>query len=158
VRISGSSYVSDTLALHDRRDPLAFSAAGLSVERACSKAHITPLQVDLFELHDAYSIYATLSLEAAGYAQRGEGWKLAQDGNSPAVVSLQGSLPIATLGGLKARGNPGGATGLYQAVEAVLQLRGRAGDNQVIDARRALIQSLSGPASAAATHVLEVLD
>jgi len=158
VQISGSSYVSDTLALHDRRDPLAFSAAGLSVERACSKAHITPLQVDLFELHDAYSIYAALSLEAAGYAQRGEGWKLAQDGNSPAVVGLQGSLPIATLGGLKARGNPGGATGLYQIVEAVLQLRGMALDNQVIDARRALVQGLSGPASAAVTHVLEVLD
>ena len=124
VRIAGSSSVCDTLALHDRPDPLVFEAARLSVERACRRARISPLQVDLFELYDAYSIYAALSLEAAGFAPRGEGWKLAQDG----FLGLQGSLPISTLGGLKARGNPGGATGLYQVVEAVLQLRGTAGE------------------------------
>jgi acetyl-CoA C-acetyltransferase len=158
VRIAGSSLVTDTLALHDRPDPLAFHAARLSVERACQKAHITPLQVDLFELYDAYSIYAALSLEAAGFAQRGEGWKLAQNGGSPAPVSLHGSLPISTFGGLKARGNPGGATGVYQAVEAVMQMRGLAGENQISGARRALIQALGGPASTAVTHILEASD
>jgi acetyl-CoA C-acetyltransferase len=151
VRISGSSLVTDTLALHDRPDPLAFQAARLSVERACRQAGIVPTDVDLFELHDAYSIYAALSLEAAGFAERGHGWALAQDGQ----ISLQGSIPISTLGGLKARGNPGGASGIYQAVEAVLQLRQQAGDNQITDARRALIQCLGGPASTVATHVLE---
>ncbi len=151
VRISGSSLVTDTLALHDRPDPLAFQAARLSVERACRQAGIVPSDVDLFELHDAYSIYAALSLEAAGFAERGHGWALAQDGQ----ISLQGSIPISTLGGLKARGNPGGASGVYQAVEAVLQLRQQAGDNQITDARRALIQCLGGPASTVATHVLE---
>jgi len=158
VRIAGSGMATDTLALHDRPDPLSFTAARQSVERACQKAHISPLQVDLFELHDSYSIYAALSLEAAGFARCGEGWKLAQDGSIPAAISLQGSLPISTLGGLKARGNPGGATGAYQAVEAVLQLRGQAGPNQVPDARRALIQCLGGPASTAVTHVLEAMD
>jgi acetyl-CoA C-acetyltransferase len=151
VRISGSSLVTDTLALHDRPDPLAFQAARLSVERACRQAGIVPTDVDLFELHDAYSIYAALSLEAAGFAERGHGWALAQDGQ----ISLQGSIPISTLGGLKARGNPGGASGIYQAVEAVLQLRQQAGDNQITDARHALIQCLGGPASTVATHVLE---
>jgi acetyl-CoA C-acetyltransferase len=153
VRIAGSAIATDTLALHDRPDPLNFNAARLSVERACAKAHISPLQIDLFELHDAYSIFAAMSLEAAGFARRGEGWKLADDGS----LRLDGSLPISTFGGLKARGNPGGATGVYQAVEAVLQLRGQAGGNQVESARRALIQSLGGPASTAATHLLEVL-
>jgi acetyl-CoA C-acetyltransferase len=95
-----------------------------------------------------------MSLEAAGFAERGQGWQLAQDGD----LSLNGSLPISTFGGLKARGNPGGATGIYQVVEAVLQLRGLAGENQVGDARRALVQSLGGPASSAATHVLEKTD
>jgi acetyl-CoA C-acetyltransferase len=155
VRIAGSSLVTDSLALHDRADLLDFSAVRLSVERACLKAHITPLQVDLFELYDAYSIYAALSLEAAGFAGRGEGWKLAQDGSPASSISLHGSLPISTLGGLKARGNPGGATGVYQAVEATLQLRGQAGPNQIPEARRALIQCLGGPASTAVTHVLE---
>lgn len=153
IRVAGSSLVTDTLALHDRPDPLTFHAARLSVERACRQAKITPLQVDLFELFDAYSIYAALSLEAAGFAARGEGWKLAQDG----ALVRTGSLPIATMGGLKARGNPGGATGVYQAVESVLQLRGEAGPNQIPNARRALVQSLGGPASTVVTHVLESL-
>jgi acetyl-CoA C-acetyltransferase len=152
VRVAGSSLVTDTLALHDRPDPLALHAARLSVERACRQARITPVQVDLFELYDSYSIVAALSLEAAGFAARGQGWKLAQDGQ----IGLNGSLPVSTFGGLKARGNPGGATGVYQAVEAVLQLRDQAGANQVPGARRALIQCLGGPASSAATHLLEL--
>jgi acetyl-CoA C-acetyltransferase len=151
VRVVGSSLVTDTLALHDRPDPLSFQAARLSVERACRQAGLTPGDVDLFELYDAYSIYAALSLEAAGFAQPGQGWKMAQNGD----LSLNGSLPIATMGGLKARGNPGGATGVYQAVEAVLHLRGMAGANQIPGAKRALVQSLGGPASSAVTHVFE---
>jgi acetyl-CoA C-acetyltransferase len=154
VRISGSSLVTDTLALHDRPDPLIFNAARLSVERACRLAGITPQDVDFFELHDQYSIYAALSLEAASFAMPGQGWQLAQNGR----LSLTGSLPISTLGGLKARGNPGGATGVYQAVEAVLQLRGTAGANQLNQPRRALIQSLGGAAASAVTHVLELRD
>jgi acetyl-CoA C-acetyltransferase len=154
VRISGSSSVTDTLALHDRPDPLTFQAARLSAERACRQAGILPADIDLFELFDAYSIFAALSLEAAGFAERGQGWKLAQDG----ALNLDGSLPISTFGGLKARGNPGGATGVYQVVEAVLQLRGQAGDNQVSEAQRALVQSLGGPASSAATHLLERME
>jgi len=154
VRISGSSSVSDTLALHDRQDPLDLQAARLSAERALRQAGILPADIDLFELFDAYSIYAALSLEAAGFAERGASWQLAQDGE----LNLDGSLPIATFGGLKARGNPGGATGVYQVVEAVLQLRGKAGENQIVDARRALVQCLGGPASSAATHVLERME
>lgn len=153
VRISGSAVVTDTLALHDRPDPLVFHAARLSVERVCRQAGCTPDQMDLFELHDSFSIYAALSLEAAGFAPRGQGWQLAQDGH----LSREGDLPIATAGGLKARGYPGGATGVYQAVEAVLQLRGQAGRNQLAKAELALIQNLGGPASTAVTHVLQAL-
>jgi acetyl-CoA C-acetyltransferase len=153
IRIAGSSLVTDTLALHDRPDPLVFHAARLSVERACQQARVTPIQIDFFELDDSFSIYALLSLEAAGYAERGEGWRLAQDN----CLGLGGSLPICTMGGSKARGNPGGAVGVYQAVEAVIQLRGLAGDNQVKDARRAMIQCLGGPSSTAATHILETI-
>ncbi|HUF37590.1 MAG TPA: beta-ketoacyl synthase N-terminal-like domain-containing protein [Anaerolineales bacterium] len=151
VRISGSSLTTDTLTLHDRRDPLDFQAVRASVEAACRQAGVMPGDVDLFEIYDAFSIYAALSLEAAGFAGRGRGWELAQNG----AISLKGKLPLMTFGGLKARGNPGGATGIYQAVEATLQLRGLAGPNQVANARRALIQCLGGPASTVATHVLE---
>ncbi|MDD5468881.1 MAG: thiolase domain-containing protein [Anaerolineales bacterium] len=154
VRIAGSSLVSDRLALHDRPDPLDFPAARQSVERACAQAGIAPREVDFFELYDAATIYAALSLEAAGFSRRGQGWELAQNG----ALELGGSLPIATLGGLKGRGNPGGATGVYQAVEATLQLRGQAGKNQVSGARRGMLQCLAGPAASAATHVLERVD
>jgi acetyl-CoA C-acetyltransferase len=150
VHIAGSSVVTDTLALHDRPDPLVFNAARLSVERACQQAGIRLQEVDLFELYDAYSIYAALSLEAAGFAGRGEGWRMAQNGD----LSLQGELPIATFGGLKARGNPGGAVGVYQVVEAVLQLRQQAGENQVPGAQIAMVQCFGGPASTVATHIL----
>jgi acetyl-CoA C-acetyltransferase len=142
----------DRLALHDRQDILAFDAARVSVQHACRQAGILPGDVDLFELCDTYSIYAALSLEAAGFALPGQGWQMATEGK----IDLQGLLPIATFGGMKARGNPGGAAGLYQVVEAALQLRGQAGNNQVPGAKRALVQMLAGPASTAVTHVLEV--
>ena len=152
VRVVGSSTATDTLALHDRSDPLAFDAARLSVQRACRQAGILPTDVDLFELCDNFSIYAALSLEAAGFAERGAGWLMAQQGS----LALDAALPICTMGGAKGRGNPLGASGVYQVVEAVLQLRGQAGKNQLSGARRALVQSLGGPASTAVTHVLEI--
>ncbi len=151
VRLAASTMASDTLTLAERGDPLWFAAAQVSAEQAFQKAGISREQVDLFEYYDAFSIFAALSLEAAGFAQRGQGWKLAGDGS----IALTGQLPCATLGGLKARGNPGGATGVYQAVEAAAQLRGQAGANQIAGARTALIQCLGGPASIAATHILE---
>lgn len=151
VRIAGSAAAADTLALHDRADPLWFEAVHVSTGKAIKQAGITLDQISLFEYHDSYSIYAALSLESTGFAIRGKGWKLAADG----TIALKGKLPCATLGGLKARGNPGGASGVYQAVEAAIQLRGRVGANQVAGARYALIQSLGGPASTAVSHILE---
>jgi acetyl-CoA C-acetyltransferase len=151
VRIAASASVSDTLGLHDRPDPLTFHAAHQSVQIVLQKAGLRLEQIDLFEYFDAFSIYAVLSLEAAGFARRGQGWNLAAEG----AIARTGQIPCATLGGLKARGNPLGATGVYQAVEAVLQLQGRAGTNQIEGAKVAMIQALSGPASLAVTHILE---
>ncbi len=153
IRIAASAQATDTLALHDRSDPLFLEAVQISTGKALKQAGISVDQVNFFEYHDSYSIYAALSLEAAGFAPRGKGWELARDG----ALSLTGRLPCATLGGLKARGNPGGATGVYQTVEAALQLRGLAGRNQVREFRFGMIQSLGGPASTAVTHILERL-
>jgi acetyl-CoA C-acetyltransferase len=153
VRLAASTIASDTFSLSERRDPLWFSAAQASVEKAFQVSGIPRKKVDLFEYYDAFAIFAALSLEAAGFAKRGKGWEMARD----ASIALTGSIPCATMGGLKARGNPGGATGIYQAVEATVQLRGQAGANQVPKARYALIQSLGGPASIAVTHLLEGL-
>ncbi len=151
VRIAASASASDTLGLHNRADPLWFAAAQVSVEQALRKAGMKREQVDLFEYHDVYSIYAALSLEAAGFAPPGQGWKLAADGS----IGLTGQIPCATLGGTKARGNPGGATGVYQAAEAAQQLQAQAGSNQIAGAKIAMIQCLGGPAATAVTHILE---
>jgi acetyl-CoA C-acetyltransferase len=154
VNIAASALATDTLALHDRKDPLKFEAVRLSVERACQQAGVTIEEMDFFELFDAFSIYAALSLEATGFAAAGQGWLLAKDGE----LALTGRIPSMTMGGLKARGNPWGATGVYQIVESVLQLRNLAGENQIPGAKRALVQSLGGPAASVVTHILEIAD
>ncbi len=154
VNIAGSASASDTLALHDRKDILYFDTAQLSAGKAMKQAGLTLDRISFFEYHDAFSIYAALSLEAVGFAIKGKGWKLAADGE----IGLKGRIPCATLGGMKARGFPGGAAGVYQAVEAVVQLRGQAGANQVTGATHGLIQSLGGPASTAVSHILQRLD
>jgi acetyl-CoA C-acetyltransferase len=153
IKVSASNLVTDTISLHDRPNPLGFDAAHISAERAFQQAGIDRERVDLFETWDAFSIYAVLCLEAAGYAEPGSGWKLGQDGS----LELKGRLPAATMGGLKARGFPLGAAGIYQAVDAVTQLRSQAGENQVQGARVALVQSLGGPASTAVTHILQTI-
>ncbi len=162
VKIAGSAAASDTLALHDRKDMLFFDTAHLSAGKAMKQAGIVLDRIDLFEYHDVFSIYAALQLEAIGFAIRGQGWKLAADGlielkpGSGDPDSLR-HIPCATMGGMKARGFAGGAAGVYQAVEAAMQLRGQAGVNQVPDAKTALIQSLGGPASTAVSHILQRL-
>jgi acetyl-CoA C-acetyltransferase len=154
VKIAGSASSSDTLALHDRKDMLYFKTAQLSADKAIKQAGLTLNDISLFEYHDVYSIYAALQLEAVGFAIRGQGWKLAAENE----IDLKGKIPCATMGGMKARGFPGGAAGVYQAVEAAMQLRGQAGVNQIPHAKTALIQSLGGPASTAVSHILKKLD
>jgi acetyl-CoA C-acetyltransferase len=151
VRIAASNVVADALALHDRPDPLAFSAVTLSVQKALAQSELEWDAVDLLELWDAFSIYGILTIEACGLAARGEGWRWLQDHD----LSSEGQLPLLTLGGNKARGFPIAAAGVYQAVEAAMQLRGSAGENQVPGAKTALIQAMGGPASTVITHVLK---
>jgi acetyl-CoA C-acetyltransferase len=162
VKIAGSASASDTLALHDRKDMLYFDTAQISAGKAMKQAGIVLDDVDFFEYHDAFSIYAALQLEAVGFAVKGRGWKLAADGSielkpGSGEFDLARHIPCATMGGMKARGFAGGAAGVYQAVEAAIQLRGQARSNQIADAKIGLIQSLGGPASTAVTHVLQRL-
>jgi acetyl-CoA C-acetyltransferase len=154
VKISGSAASSDTLALHDRKDILYFDTAQISAGKAMKQVGLTLDEINLFEYHDTFSIYAALQLEAVGFAIKGKGWKLAADNE----IGLKGKIPCATMGGMKARGFAGGAAGVYQAVDAVTQLRGQAEANQIPNAKTALIQSLGGPASTAVSHILQGLD
>jgi acetyl-CoA C-acetyltransferase len=154
VRIVASAVGTDTLAVHDRRDLLVLDGAALSTQRAYEQAGAVAQDIDLFELHDAFSIMAVLSLEAAGFAEKGRGVQVALDGE----IGIEGRVPISTMGGLKARGHPVGATGVYQAVEAVQQLRGLAGANQVKNARLGMIQNIGGSGATVITHILERME
>lgn len=151
VRVAASSFAIDSLAIHDRRNPLFLEAAAKSSRQAFRQAGIEPEDLDLFEVHDAFSIMAALSLEASGFAQPGQAVRLAMDG----AVARDGKIPISTMGGLKARGHPVGATGIYQIVELVEQLRGQAGPNQITDAVWGMAQNIGGSGASAITHILE---
>jgi acetyl-CoA C-acetyltransferase len=152
VKITASASATEFVGISDRTSPLAADGIKQSGQKAYKMAGITAKDVDVFELHDAYSIISTLSLEAMGFALPGEGWKLAQDGD----IFLNGKIPISTFGGLKARGHAIGASGVYQAIETYLQLIGKAGDNQIKkEPRIGLVQSIGGTASTTITHVLE---
>jgi acetyl-CoA C-acetyltransferase len=151
VKVLASAAATDTIAVDHRKDPLWLKAANLSSTQAYSQAGITSSDIDFFELHDAFSIMAVLSLEANGFSERGKGPRLALDGG----ILPNGKIPIATRGGLKARGHPVGATGMYQIVEAVQQLRGEAVGSQVENAQIGMTQNIGGSGSNIITHILQ---
>jgi acetyl-CoA C-acetyltransferase len=150
VEIIASAVGTDSLAIERRADMLRLAGAELSTQRAYAQAGIGPDDIDIFELHDAYTVITALSLEAAGFAEPGEGIRLGEEG----AIAIDGRLPIATMGGLKARGHPVGATGVYQIVETVQQLTGTAGQNQVRNANLAMVQNIGGTGATVATHIL----
>jgi acetyl-CoA C-acetyltransferase len=154
VRIRASSMATDAVAVHDRPDPLWLSAVEASAFKAYQQAGVGPRDVDLFEVHDAFTIMSTLSLEASGFAERGKGTWLALSGE----ITCKGQIPICTMGGLKARGHPVGATGVYQIIEVAQQLRGDAGENQILNARLGMAQNIGGSGATVITHILEAQD
>lgn len=150
IRVAGSAVATDTLALHSRSDPLWLEAAARSSAVALQGAGISISDVDVLEVTDPHAITAVLALESSGFAERGTMVNLARDG----AIQPTGSLPLATAGGCKARGDTVGANGVYQVIELVQQLRGTAGKTQVQGARIAFAQCLGGIGATAATHVL----
>ena len=150
IVVAGSASATDSIAVHSRREPLFLSAACASVKQAYAQANVSPTDIDIFELHDAFSIMSALSLEACGFAERGQGPRLGLDGQ----IRPEGRVPVCTRGGLKARGHPVGATGMYQIVEVVQQLRGECGETQVADARVGMAQNIGGSGATILTHIL----
>ena len=150
VVVAGSGAATDSIAVHSRKDPMFLSAAYLSAKRAYEMAGVGPADIDVFELHDAFSIMAALSLEACGFAERGQGPRLGLDNE----IAIGGRVPVCTRGGLKARGHPVGATGMYQIVEVAQQLRGECGETQVEGAKIGMAQNIGGSGASIITHIL----
>jgi acetyl-CoA C-acetyltransferase len=131
IRLAGVGQATDSHAVHEREEPTDLLAVRRAAAKSFEMAGVTPQDVDVAELHDAFTILEIVESEEVGFFEKGTGHLALEKG----VTSLGGALPINPGGGLKGRGHPVGATGVAQAHEIVLQLRGEAGKRQVLDAR-----------------------
>jgi acetyl-CoA C-acetyltransferase len=151
IKIIGSGQASDTMALHDRQSLTKIDSTEFAVKRAFKHAGKAIKDINVAEVHDAYSISEILAIEDLGIVEKGAGGKAVEDG----LTALDGEFPINTSGGLKARGHPAGATGVAQVVEIVTQLRGAAGDRQVKDAKYGLTHNMGGTGGTAVVQIFE---
>ena len=127
VKVTGLGHATDYLSLHYRDSLTSFNATKVAARRAYEMAHRQPGDMDVAEVHDAFTILEIVNPEDLGFFKPGEGVDALISGKT----KLSGELPINTSGGLKARGHPVGATGLAQICEIAWQLRGEAGKRQV---------------------------
>ena len=151
VYIIASAQASDTLALHDRRSITTLDATVKAAREAYKQAGITAEDIDLAEVHDCFTIAEIIATEDLGFCKKGEGGKLIEEGQT----EIGGKIPVNTSGGLKAVGHPVGATGIKQAVEIVLQLRGEAGKRQVDGAEIGLTHNVGGSGATAVIHIFK---
>ena len=134
-----------------KRDKTEFRGASLSWKKALSDAQINLMDLSFVETHDCFTIAELIEYEAMGLTQRGEGYKVLEEG----TVYKDGKLPINPSGGLKAKGHPVGATGVSQHVMACMQLVGEAKDMQIKDASLGGIFNMGGSAVANYVSILE---
>ncbi len=153
VRIAGVGLATDRMALHNRRDLAVLPAVTKAAQKAYAMAGITPHDVHVAEVHDCFTIAEVMIIEALGFVPVGRGGPATEAGET----ARGGRIPVNPSGGLKAKGHPVGATGVAQAVELTLQLRGEAGARQVEGARLGLAQNMGGTGASSVVHILEVI-
>jgi len=152
IKIAGFGHATDTIQLAQREDMTWLGATAKAAEQAFKMAGVAPKDVDLFEVHDCFTIAELVVIESLGLVGKGEAGKATLEGRT----ARDGDLPVNTSGGLKSKGHPVGATGVAQVMEVVKQLRGEAGERQVKDAKRGLTQNMGGSGGSAVVHILEV--
>jgi acetyl-CoA C-acetyltransferase len=141
VVIAGFGQATDTQTLQERDDPTDLKAVTLAAGQAFERAKLKPAEIDVAELHDAFTILEIAESEHVGFFKKGEGGKAALAGKT----RLGGQIPINMSGGLKARGHPVGATGVAQIVDIVFQLRHELGkERQVKNAKNGFTINFGG--------------
>lgn len=153
VKIIGSGQASDMLPLHGRKNLCTFESTVYAAKRAYKHANIKPKDIDVAEVHDCFTIAEILAIEDLGFVKKGEGGKAIEK----EITTLKGEIPTNTSGGLKAKGHPIGATGVAQVAEIVLQLRGKADQRQVKDARIGLAHNIGGAGASCVVNILEAM-
>jgi acetyl-CoA C-acetyltransferase len=151
IHIIGSGQASDS-ALHDRPELTTIPAAKIAASKAYEMAGVTAKDIRIAEVHDCFTIAEVVATEDLGFFAPGEGFKATEDG----MTARNGSKPINTSGGLKAKGHPVGASGVAQAVEVWKQMRGQAEARQVEgDISLALTHNVGATGSTCVVHVYE---
>ena len=151
VEIVASAQATDTIALHDRASLTELKATQIAAKKAYEQAGIGPKDIDVAEVHDCFTIAEILATEDLGFFPKGEGGKAALEGRT----TFGGDVVVNTSGGLKSAGHPVGATGVKQAAEIALQLRGEAGERQVKDAKYGLTHNVGGSGGTAVIHIMK---
>ncbi len=152
VLIAGFGQATDTHTLQERDDPTDLKAVTLAAKQAFEMAKLKPGDIDVAELHDAFTILEIAESEHVGFFKKGEGGKAAAAGKT----RFGGQIPINVSGGLKARGHPVGATGVAQIVDIVFQLRHELPKNrQVKNARYGLTVNFGGFGNNVTSFVLK---
>jgi len=155
ILIAGFGQATDTHALQEREDPTDLKAVTLAAKQAFAMAKVEPGDIDVAELHDAFTILEIAESEHVGFFKKGEGGKAAAAGKT----QLGGQIPINVSGGLKARGHPVGATGVAQVVEIVWQLRHEVSkERQVKNAKTGLTVNFGGFGNNVLVFVLRRVD
>ncbi|MFN4133008.1 MAG: thiolase domain-containing protein [Candidatus Hadarchaeales archaeon] len=149
VVIEGSGQASDHISLHSRASLTSLAATVNAAQRAYAMAGVGPGDIDLAEVHDCFTIAEIMAIEDLGFCKKGEGGKITEEG----VTARDGKIPVNVSGGLKGKGHPVGATGIAQAAEVVLQLRGEAGKRQVSGAEVGLTHNVGGSGGTAVVHI-----
>jgi acetyl-CoA acetyltransferase len=138
VRIAASILTSGTY--NNQRDITGWEIEKRAAGRAYEMASLGPKDIDLVEVHDAFTISEIIHYEDLGLCAPGEGGRLIDEG----ATELSGRIPVNPSGGLLAKGHPVGASGVAQVVEIAWQLRGEAGKRQVKNPRVGLAQIMGG--------------
>ncbi len=149
VKILSSADAQDYLAVHSRKSLYTLESAKVASRKALERAKLKIDDVSFAEIHDSYSIYGLMELEDLGFAEKGKAKDLVYE-----EIKLDGRIPINPSGGLKAKGNPLGATGVGQFVEAYRQVKGKAGERQVKDPRYAMLHNMGGTGSMSVVHIV----
>lgn len=150
IYITGSGQASGTIALHSRKRIPVVDATVNAAKEAYRRANVKPKDVQVAEVHDAFTIGEILAIEGLGFVDVGQGGMATEEG----ITQIGGKIPVNTSGGLKAKGHPVGATGVAQAVEIALQLRGQASGRQT-DADIGLSHNVGGSGGTAVVHIYE---
>ncbi|OQX56383.1 MAG: acetyl-CoA acetyltransferase, partial [Candidatus Cloacimonas sp. 4484_209] len=155
VKISGSGFATDTIALHSREDVTSLKAVRLAAEKAYKMANKKPEDIDVCEVHDCFAIAELIAIEELGFVEKGKSGRFVEEGNT----EIGGKIPVNTSGGLKAKGHPVGASGIAQGIEIYKQLTGTAEEGrQVENAKVGLTQNMGGTGASSVVHIMEVVE